>query len=54
MLANGVDYKTVQGVCGHPSFKITMNYVHLLPGHVERVLERFGLELAKEMNSNAS
>lgn len=41
-----------------------MNYVHLLPGHVERVFERFGLTPdkpgnvlpleRKEVNSNAS
>jgi integrase len=50
MLASGVDYKTVQEVCGHASFKTTMNYVHLLPGHVERVLERFGLAPEKPSN----
>jgi integrase len=41
MIANGVDIKTVQEICGHQNITTTMKYTHLLAGSVKSVAQLF-------------
>jgi len=41
MIAEGLDIKTVQEICGHKDISTTMKYVHLLGDSIRRAASRF-------------
>jgi integrase len=43
LIAAGFDIKTVKDICGHADIKTTMNYIHLVPGQIEKVAETFSI-----------
>ena len=43
MLHAGVDIRTVKEICGHSEISTTMNYLHLMPGSIERVSQTFSV-----------
>ncbi len=52
LIAAGVDIKTVKEICGHSDIKTTMNYIHLVPGNLERVSQLFSLQPAESEESS--
>lgn len=52
MLAEGLDIKTVQEICGHQDIETTMGYVHLLAGSIERAARQFSVEPNHNEHSN--
>jgi integrase len=47
MIAEGLDIKTVQDICGHKDISTTMKYVHLLGDSVRKAASRFVIEPEK-------
>lgn len=43
LIAAGIDIRTVKEICGHSDIKTTMNYIHLVPGQIEKVAECFSV-----------
>ncbi len=43
LIACGVDIKTVKEICGHADIKTTMNYIHMVPGNLDRVSQLFSV-----------
>jgi integrase len=43
LISSGVDIKTVKEICGHSDIKTTMNYIHLVPGNLDRVSQMFSV-----------
>lgn len=43
MIANGLDLKTVQEICGHENIQTTMNYAHLLAEKIKDAARTFSI-----------
>lgn len=43
LICCGVDIRTVKEICGHSDIKTTMNYIHLIPGNLEKVSQIFSV-----------
>ena len=43
LISSGVDIRTVKEICGHSDIKTTMNYIHLIPGNLEKVSQIFSV-----------
>jgi integrase len=52
MISTGVDIKTVKEICGHADIATTMNYVHLVPGSVQKVAKIFQVVPEKVTGEN--
>jgi integrase len=52
LIACGVDIKTVKEICGHADIKTTMNYIHMVPGNLDRVSQLFSVLPGSENEPN--
>jgi len=44
---NGVDLRTVQELCGHKSFNMTLRYAYLSPDHKRNTVATLGKKMQK-------
>jgi integrase len=51
MIAEGLDIKTVQEICGHKDISTTMKYVHLLGDSIRKAASRFSIKPQTEQKN---
>jgi len=47
LVMSGVDLRTVQELCGHKSFNMTLRYAHLSPDHKKNAVAILGRKMQK-------
>jgi len=52
MIADGLDIKTVQEICGHASILTTMKYLHLIGSRIKEASKQFSITAKNDFSKS--